>query len=97
MLKLNSHLYVLVGKQRNEKSILSLSLELIKVSGYDFPYPCDVPVTVTPQWTLSLTHVWPAVRHLTVRGRGWRVSVVAKTYYAYQKVINFSNELTLTR
>jgi hypothetical protein len=34
---------VLVGKYRNEIYILSLSLELAKVGGYDFPHPCDDP------------------------------------------------------
>jgi hypothetical protein len=31
---------MLVGKQTNEKYILSLSLDL---GGYDFPHPCDGP------------------------------------------------------
>jgi hypothetical protein len=37
----NTHLCVVVGKQRNEKYTLSLRLELVKVGGYDFPHPCD--------------------------------------------------------
>jgi hypothetical protein len=31
----------LVGKYRNEKYMWSLSLELVKVGGLDFPQPCD--------------------------------------------------------
>jgi hypothetical protein len=31
------HICVLVRKQRNEKYILSLNLELVNVGGYDFP------------------------------------------------------------
>jgi hypothetical protein len=30
-----------VGKQRNKKYILNLSMELVKVDGYDFPHPFD--------------------------------------------------------
>jgi hypothetical protein len=33
--------FVLVGKQRNEKYILSLSLILVKAGIYDFPHSCD--------------------------------------------------------
>jgi hypothetical protein len=32
-----------VVKQRNEKYILSLSMELVKIGGYDFPGPRDGP------------------------------------------------------
>jgi hypothetical protein len=34
---------LLVRKYRNEKYILSLSLVIVKVGGYDFPRPCAGP------------------------------------------------------
>jgi hypothetical protein len=36
-------LCALVGKWKIKKYILSLSLELLKVGGYDFPQPHDYP------------------------------------------------------
>jgi hypothetical protein len=41
VLQRNSHLYVFVGKQRNEKYVLSLSLELVNVGRYDFLHLYD--------------------------------------------------------
>jgi hypothetical protein len=41
---MNSHLRVLVRKQRNEKYNFSLNLELVlKAGDYDFPQPRDGP------------------------------------------------------
>jgi hypothetical protein len=36
-------LCVFLGKLKNEKCMLSLSLELVEVGGYGLPHPCDGP------------------------------------------------------
>jgi hypothetical protein len=50
----NSQLCTLVGKQRSEKYILSLSLELVKMGSYDFSHPCDDPQNSQVFFKLSL-------------------------------------------
>jgi hypothetical protein len=44
---------VLVGKYRKEKYVLSL--ELVKVGGYDFPHPYDGP------WNSHLISKWTSI------------------------------------